>query len=1276
MGHWSSLASDKEGVSNVVAVVLLVGLTLTGVVVILATGWVSINETNQQADMEIAEESMLQIDSTLEQSGGGNTTIDVPNELNGRVTVSNDQTYTLTLNNNSECSTGARPLSSIEYDDNGQAVAYEGGGVWRMTESGATPVSPPDVAYTQGSLSVSFMNISGDIQSTSELRVTTNATEQQIHQANLSRALYTEGTYTTEGPDTEPVCPRSQVENATLTIQNSQYARAWAEWARDNHNSSLVTVTDPSTLGPGDTVTIQYRLGDVSPTEFTVSDLRAARTSSSGSVTVTARVTNTGGLRNSQAVSFEYTRQNGTVIASESKTLRLGEDESTVVQFNISDSAVESGTNDITVRANNTITSELTFDNRDGVPNTVLDARDVPDSAGVGAELDGTNVTVENNGNMTAFERVTLTVDGDGRATWDIVVPPNGEENVTVGGALPTGNTGTLELRFSGRIATNAPERDPFIVGESGYFRINSVSPPTDVDAGSTVTVSTTVKNTGAESLEDDITIEIRNEDTNSQVTSTTETPDLLGTASPAGPESTTVSLDTTLNTIGNYSYQVITPNGTQSGRFYVGPQSGPNFVITSLSVSDNPVDLGNQTTFDVKLTNTGTESAAQTVWLNNSATDETIESRRDIQLDPSESESVSWSVVANTDRFINGTNRLNVSTENVTLPTTLTIKDPDRFNAGDGTITIQESVNASITMEGAELEYNGYNGYSGWYETSDPIVVTLVIENSTGTYERVLWEDVPGTGENVNQPLAEARMYRDELDNPYTEFLSLEPGTNVSLYATSYECWRNVDSGVDHSREGRSYDGYRCTDRGDVRLDISNDSKPNNVDPNYVVIRGDGDQVPKYDAAYEGQLTLEQMLGPGQVEEVDGEGVLNLGQDEEVFLFELSDENAFPGNETRPVVGDFNDAIARFEVIKNNRTVKTPARFEIIDVDVPARVNSGDTATMDVTVRNNGGTESSTPLRMSFDGNAQVVSKTTDKLGNNETDTVTFTLDTDSRATGTYDWTVNATETDNAEQFGFVTVGNPPTPFFQVSAVNGPGVADIDDSPNATITIANTGAVDDTQTVVLEAKNEDTGGSWTQVDAQSLAIDAGNSQDITLDLPSTKANYSYRVATDNVTTSALSLLVGQSNVYVPVGDSINIGSEDEDAGSLIERKGGITEQMMNVKVANNGTVGDTRDIRLSITNASGAEVFNDTAENKQVGGGDLTRQSPVPAYVNYDPNLGTGFYTYTITVYNDTTSESLGYEVTGDMYLRETSNSGGSDSSPVSIDSGTITVG
>ncbi len=158
-------------------------------------------------------------------------------------------------------------VQTIRYQENGQQVGYQGGGVWRMTESGATMSSPPAVNYDQGALSVSFANISGQQIGGNSVAIRSNATAERPHEAALQMALFTDVSYedARTGSFSSPSyeCPPSQVANATLTIKNSSYARAWADWARSTYDDQYVTVT-PASAEPGETIHVRFALGDVS----------------------------------------------------------------------------------------------------------------------------------------------------------------------------------------------------------------------------------------------------------------------------------------------------------------------------------------------------------------------------------------------------------------------------------------------------------------------------------------------------------------------------------------------------------------------------------------------------------------------------------------------------------------------------------------------------------------------------------------------------------------------------------------------------------------------------------------------------------------------------------------------------------------------------------------------------------------------------------------------------------------------------------------------------
>ena len=1280
MGRPDECPPDERGVSNVTAVTLLIGLTLVGVALILLTGFGTISDTNQEANLEVAEETMLQVESVLEQTGDGNRTVSFPEEIEGKVGVSNEQTYNLVLDNNASCSTGNRALSSIKYEEDGQSVAYEGGGVFRMTESGATMVSPPDATYENGSLSLSFVNISGDISTTDELRTTANASRIRTHQYYLSRALYYNATYES-APDTLGyTCRPDEVENATLYINNSQYASAWARWARDNYDSSLVTVKPSGPVDPGQNISIFFPLRDTDQAEFAVSDVTATRESASDPVVVTANVTNTGGLRERVTADFEYA--GGSVTGTNATS--IGGGQSKRVQFRFTPGGSTSGTMTVSVPGDDATAPLTTGPN--AVPEISLNDDGVPRSAAVGVSPSGAEVTLENTGGMTAFDAVDMYVDGDVTETYeDIVVAPGATKARKVGADLPTGNTGTHNVTFRNQIAPSERESiTQFTVGESGYLRIQSVGPPLNVRSGDTVTVETTIENSGIKPLDGDVNVSIERLSSGMEVANTSESVDLNGTS--IGAERESVSLDyAATDGVGNYSYRIETPNETRQGQFYVGVEDGPNLIVSGLNVSKSTVVKDNTTNFEIQLNNTGTETAEQTVWLNNTETGTTLK-QRDVTVDAAEGTQFDWTVTADSPAFENGGNLLNVSTDNVTLSQNIFVAESGAAVRVDGDELIAErQINATVTMEGAELEGpDEFYEDCGFFctnvypaESTSPIRMRLVIDN--GTKNSIpLWRDAPVTDGNVNHPLAEQRMHQSDKENIYTKKVTLDENATFALYATSYRCpvEEETDEYLHEDRpEGTDRYGFPCASDWQTyddyyeRLNISSDSNSDNVK-----ILSDGDKVSDPVPGYPFQLTVSQMLDG----RLNDNKRLQLADGEQVFMFELSDDDATyqealnkPSDQGDP---DYNDAIVRFQVTSATQNISTPGDLKITDYDAPARVNSGNDALLELTVGNDGGQTVTSDIDVTFDGTTQTVD--TVELDPGETTNVTHLLDTSSKSVGeNFQWTANVTEAERAERTGFVYVGQPTTPFFQVTGMNGPAVVDSDDPPEVAINVTNTGSVDDTQEVSVAAVAED---GRTFSDDTTVAVDAKTTENLTLALPSSKGSWTYNVSTGNVTTGDLELFVGQSDVYVPDSESVNIGLQNYSTSSLIERDGGI--EAMSFELRNRGSVGDKREVQLELTYENGTTVdgFPESV-TKQIGNGDLTGLGEVPAYVTFNENLdlGPGYYEYELTVYNDTAGEGVDDRVSGDLYLRSLSDGNTNpDNSPITIESGTIRVG
>jgi len=219
--------SANRGVSEVVGIVLLFGLVLAGAAIVLVTGMEASDGIQEENRLEAAETSMQEFDSRISSLSDGRevTTLDAtnsPNRKSGSVSVNESESrVTFRLNGTDACSASVE-LGSIRYtDDSGRWVAYEGGGVWRNDGGRTVMASPPDLDYVNGTVNFVANNISGRVDTTSDVKATRDVPES----AEQTRTFMEELLTTSSG---EPCMPRE-----TLHVEvTSPYYRAWADYFR------------------------------------------------------------------------------------------------------------------------------------------------------------------------------------------------------------------------------------------------------------------------------------------------------------------------------------------------------------------------------------------------------------------------------------------------------------------------------------------------------------------------------------------------------------------------------------------------------------------------------------------------------------------------------------------------------------------------------------------------------------------------------------------------------------------------------------------------------------------------------------------------------------------------------------------------------------------------------------------------------------------------------------------------------------------------------------
>jgi len=153
--------------SEVVGVVLVLGMVLAGATTVVVFGASAFADSQEGLATQRAEKAMTQFDSKAALVALGNTDVQrvsfaqrsgeqygVTNGT-GWMNVSVQNTTDGTWENTSQ------RLGSVTYDNGDDHIAYQGGGVWRSTGPGSVMVSPPEFHYRNGTLTLPIINVTG-----------------------------------------------------------------------------------------------------------------------------------------------------------------------------------------------------------------------------------------------------------------------------------------------------------------------------------------------------------------------------------------------------------------------------------------------------------------------------------------------------------------------------------------------------------------------------------------------------------------------------------------------------------------------------------------------------------------------------------------------------------------------------------------------------------------------------------------------------------------------------------------------------------------------------------------------------------------------------------------------------------------------------------------------------------------------------------------------------------------------------------------------------------
>jgi flagellin-like protein len=211
---------DARGQSEVVGVVLLIGITVIGVAVVVAVAGGALESAQGESADQRAEQSMSLFDArsalvALGRSGGQSVSMARSEGGTYEVRPDTGRMIVAKATNNSTTEYVNTTLGSVVYERGDTEVAYQGGGVWRSTGAGAEMVSPPEFNYQDATLTLPVVVVAGGADSA------VGGPSARVQPDSIGDPIFPDATRTNPLED----------GNVTVTVE-SEYFRGWASFFR------------------------------------------------------------------------------------------------------------------------------------------------------------------------------------------------------------------------------------------------------------------------------------------------------------------------------------------------------------------------------------------------------------------------------------------------------------------------------------------------------------------------------------------------------------------------------------------------------------------------------------------------------------------------------------------------------------------------------------------------------------------------------------------------------------------------------------------------------------------------------------------------------------------------------------------------------------------------------------------------------------------------------------------------------------------------------------
>ena len=234
-GQLVTVGRDDDGQSSVLGVVLMMGFVAAAAVSVFVIGTATVGETKDTAQERQVENTFKQFNKDISSVAYGRQKyramqFDIKDQT-AAFRQQNTGTIEVWVDGSMEES---RSVGSLVYENNGETIAYQAGGVWRGTGRDSRMVSRPPVEYQNGSLTFPIMVLDGD---------------DQVRAGKLDL----------NKKETDSLDSLGYVQGKLVTLYiTSEYYMGWAEYFRTQTNDVSVSV-DHSPAG--DKGTVKVKLG-------------------------------------------------------------------------------------------------------------------------------------------------------------------------------------------------------------------------------------------------------------------------------------------------------------------------------------------------------------------------------------------------------------------------------------------------------------------------------------------------------------------------------------------------------------------------------------------------------------------------------------------------------------------------------------------------------------------------------------------------------------------------------------------------------------------------------------------------------------------------------------------------------------------------------------------------------------------------------------------------------------------------------------------------------